>query len=90
MPALSLGSPVLGRKCIRAQRGRTWAKRVYALREGSAFRESTYRTTRARAAAALYDRWFMKPIPPKNVALNLPMNYLLRDFWQYPSDIVPN
>lgn len=40
-------------------------------------------------AYALYDRWFMKPIPPKNTALNLPMNYLLRDFWKYPSDEVP-
>jgi glutamate/aspartate transport system substrate-binding protein len=32
----------------------------------------------------------MKPIPPKNVAMNLPMNYLLRDSWKYPSDIVGN
>lgn len=40
-------------------------------------------------AYALYDRWFLKPIPPKNTALNLPMNYLLKDFWKYPSDEVP-
>ena len=39
---------------------------------------------------ALYDKWFMKPIPPKNVAMNLPMSYLLRDSWKYPSDIVGN
>ncbi len=38
----------------------------------------------------LYDKWFMKPIPPKNVSMNLPMNYLLRDSWKYPSDIVGN
>jgi ABC-type amino acid transport substrate-binding protein len=38
----------------------------------------------------LYDKWFMKPIPPKNVAMNLPMNYLLKDSWKYPSDIVGN
>jgi ABC-type amino acid transport substrate-binding protein len=38
----------------------------------------------------LYDKWFMKPIPPKNVTMNLPMNYLLRDSWKYPSDIVGN
>jgi glutamate/aspartate transport system substrate-binding protein len=31
----------------------------------------------------------MKPIPPKNTALNLPMSYLLKDFWKYPSDVVP-
>jgi len=40
-------------------------------------------------AHAIYDRWFMQPIPPKNRALNLQMNYLLRDFWKFPSDAVP-
>lgn len=43
-----------------------------------------------REAYAIYDRWFNQPIPPKNLALNLPMNYLLRDFWRYPTDWVPN
>lgn len=43
----------------------------------------------SREAYAIYERWFMKPIPPKNTSLNLPMNYLLRDFWKYPSDEVP-
>jgi glutamate/aspartate transport system substrate-binding protein len=40
-------------------------------------------------AEAIYERWFIKPIPPKNVPLNLPMNYLLNDFWKYPTDQVP-
>jgi glutamate/aspartate transport system substrate-binding protein len=44
----------------------------------------------SREAYAIYDRWFTKPIPPRNVSLNMPMNYLLRDFWKYPSDMVPN
>jgi glutamate/aspartate transport system substrate-binding protein len=43
-----------------------------------------------REAYAIYDRWFMQPIPPKNVSLNMPMNYLLKDFWKYPTDQVPN
>lgn len=43
----------------------------------------------SREAYAIYDHWFNKPIPPKNLPLNLPMNYLLRDFWKYPSDQVP-
>ena len=30
-----------------------------------------------------------KPIPPRKTSLNLPMNYLLRDFWKYPTDQVP-
>ena len=42
-----------------------------------------------REAHALFDRWFMNPIPPKNIPLNLPMNYLLKDFWKYPTDVVP-
>jgi glutamate/aspartate transport system substrate-binding protein len=28
--------------------------------------------------AALYDKWFMKPIPPKNVNLNVPMSEQLK------------
>ena len=44
----------------------------------------------SKEAHALYDRWFMQPIAPKNTALDLPMNYLLRDFWKYPTDQVPN
>jgi glutamate/aspartate transport system substrate-binding protein len=43
----------------------------------------------SKEAQAIYDHWFMKPIPPKNTSLNLPMNYLLRDFWKYPTDQVP-
>ena len=43
----------------------------------------------SREAYAIYDRWFLKPIPPKNTSINLPMNYLLRDFWKYPTDQVP-
>lgn len=43
----------------------------------------------SREAHAIYERWFMQPIPPRNAPLNLPMNYLLRDFWKYPTDQVP-
>ena len=45
---------------------------------------------RSGEAEKIYERWFMSPIPPKNVTLNLPMSYLLRDSWKYPSDIVGN
>lgn len=37
----------------------------------------------------IYDKWFHKPIPPGNTVLNLPVSYLLRDFWKYPTDQVP-
>ena len=40
-------------------------------------------------ARQIYERWFLQPIPPRNQSLNLPMNYLLRDFWKYPTDVVP-
>jgi len=48
------------------------------------------RMIRSREAHAIYERWFLQPIPPQNTALNLPMNYLLKDFWKYPTDQVPN
>jgi len=51
--------------------------------------EEMKRLIASHEAQALYERWFLKPIPPKNTALNLPMNYLLKDFWKYPSDQVP-
>jgi glutamate/aspartate transport system substrate-binding protein len=52
--------------------------------------EEMKRLINSREAHAIYERWFMKPIPPKNTALNLPMSYLLKDFWKYPTDQVPN
>jgi glutamate/aspartate transport system substrate-binding protein len=52
--------------------------------------EEMKRLITSREAYAIYDKWFVQPIPPKNVALNMPMNYLLRDFWKYPTDQVPN
>ena len=45
---------------------------------------------RSGEAEKIYDRWFLSPIPPRNVSMNLPMNYLLRDSWRYPSDVVAN
>lgn len=34
----------------------------------------------------LYNKWFMQPIPPKNMPLNLPMSPQLRDNIKSPSD----
>ncbi len=47
------------------------------------------RMIREHEMQAIYERWFLKPIPPKDRPLNLPMNYLLKDFWKYPTDVVP-
>ena len=34
----------------------------------------------------MYNKWFLQPIPPKNVPLNLPMSQQLRDNIKSPSD----
>ena len=38
---------------------------------------------------AIYKKWFEHPIPPKGVNLKSPMNFLMRDFYKYPSNKVP-
>lgn len=43
----------------------------------------------SREIYPIYDKWFSLPIPPANTALNMPVSYLLKDFWKYPSDKVP-
>ena len=37
-------------------------------------------------AARLYDKWFMKPIPPSNLKVGLPANALTQAAWKNPSD----
>lgn len=51
--------------------------------------EEMRRLITSREIYPIYDKWFAKPIPPGNTALNLPVSYLLRDFWKYPTDQVP-
>jgi ABC-type amino acid transport substrate-binding protein len=48
------------------------------------------RLIQAREAHAIHDRWFLQPIAPKGTALNIRMPHMLRDFWKYPNDWVPN
>ena len=47
------------------------------------------RLVTSREIYSIYDRWFAAPIPPKNTPLNIPMTYLLKDLWKYPTDWVP-
>ncbi|MFN3374933.1 MAG: amino acid ABC transporter substrate-binding protein [Burkholderiaceae bacterium] len=51
--------------------------------------EEMRRLITSREIYPIYDKWFLKPIPPQNITLNLPVSYLLRDFWKYPTDQVP-
>ncbi|MHA6847394.1 amino acid ABC transporter substrate-binding protein [Ralstonia syzygii] len=39
-------------------------------------------------AEKLYKKWFQQPIPPNSAKLDMPMNFLLRDSFKYPSDKV--
>jgi ABC-type amino acid transport substrate-binding protein len=48
------------------------------------------RLIQGKEAYAIHDRWFLKPIPPKSQILSVPMPFMLKDFWKYPSDWVPN
>lgn len=62
-------------------------------REDPAFKQRVddemKRLIRSREAHAVYERWFLRAIPPAQRSLDLPMNYLLKDFWKFPTDQVP-
>ncbi|MEO5736663.1 MAG: amino acid ABC transporter substrate-binding protein [Variovorax sp.] len=45
---------------------------------------------RSGEAQRLYAKWFLEPIPPRGVSMNIPMNYYLKDFWKYPTDQITN
>jgi len=51
--------------------------------------EEMRRLIASREIYEIYDKWFLRPIAPKGTALNMPVSYLLRDFWKYPTDFVP-
>ena len=36
--------------------------------------------------AKIYDKWFVQPIPPKNMALDLPMSDALKALLKNPND----
>jgi glutamate/aspartate transport system substrate-binding protein len=36
----------------------------------------------------LYEKWFMRPIPPKGVVLNALMSRFLRSSFRFPTDSV--
>jgi glutamate/aspartate transport system substrate-binding protein len=36
--------------------------------------------------AKLWDKWFLKPIPPANVTVNLPLSEATKAAWASPND----
>ena len=41
---------------------------------------------RSPEMTAIYDKWFSKPIPPRGVSLNLPLDPALKHAFEHPSD----
>lgn len=39
---------------------------------------------------ALYQKWFVSPIPPKGINLGLPPSRLLREYFRFPTKSVSN
>ena len=37
-------------------------------------------------AAKIYDKWFLKPIPPKNINLNVPLSAQMKNLHSNPTD----
>lgn len=47
---------------------------------------SIVRQIKDGSLAQLYDKWFMQPIPPTNVVVNLPLSETTKQAWQNPND----
>ncbi len=47
--------------------------------------EEMKRIITSREINPIYEKWFMQAIPPNAMNLNMPISYLLRDFWKYPT-----
>lgn len=48
--------------------------------------DSIKRQIQDGSLAKLYDKWFMQPIPPNNVSLNMPMSASTKAAWDSPND----
>ena len=51
-----------------------------------ALNNSIKRQIKDGSLAKLYDKWFMKPIPPNNTSMNMPLNASTKDAWANPND----
>ncbi|MCL2658438.1 MAG: transporter substrate-binding domain-containing protein [Betaproteobacteria bacterium] len=52
----------------------------------SAVNDSIARQIKDGSLEKLYDKWFMQPIPPRNVSLNMPVSESTRYAWEHPND----
>jgi glutamate/aspartate transport system substrate-binding protein len=47
---------------------------------------STARTYTSGAINPIYEKWFLKPVPPKGINLNIPMSEPLKKVFKNPTD----
>ncbi len=52
----------------------------------TALDDSIKRQIKDGSLAKLYDKWFMQPIPPNNVSLNMPLSASTKSAWEHPND----
>jgi glutamate/aspartate transport system substrate-binding protein len=59
-------------------------------KDDAAFKQSIDNTLRGMMKsgeiAQIYDKWFLKPIPPANAVVNLPASEATRAAWATPTD----
>ena len=55
------------------------------VQEGGRRRDQRSSTSRAQINA-IYDKWFLKPVPPKNINLNVPMSAQFKKVVANPTD----
>jgi len=48
--------------------------------------DSIVRQIKDGSLAKLYDKWFMQPIPPNNVNMNMPASESTKNAWAHPND----
>ena len=51
-----------------------------------AVNESIARQVKDGTLEKLWDKWFMQPIPPANVAVGLPLSDATREVWNNPNN----
>ena len=48
--------------------------------------QSVVAMAKSGEVARIYDKWFLKPIPPQNVIVGLPATEMTKAAWANPSD----
>lgn len=51
-----------------------------------AINESIVHQIKDHSLEKLYDKWFMKPIPPANTIVNLALSELTKYAWEHPNN----